>query len=255
MTRDYLSRAAVANPFSFGILALPTVFITLSLAGALIALWWRRAGIVLALVSSLCLYAAATPALSSYLLSRVESALPHAVDLDSAQAIVVLGGDVRRGNGADIPDTLGRLSLERVVWGAEAYRRLHLPVVVSGGRVGRAQVSEGTLMKAALVDDFAVPVAWNENRSRTTWENAVYTAQLLLPEKLKTVVVVSQPWHLPRALWAFERAGLTALPWPAPRTALRLGRFDDFMPSLRALNDTFYGLHELIGRIYYRLRH
>ncbi|HEV2334382.1 MAG TPA: YdcF family protein [Stellaceae bacterium] len=255
MTRDYLSHAAVANPFSFGILALPTVFITLSLAGALMALVWRRAGIVLTLASSLCLYAAATPALSSYLLSIVEAALPHTVDLGSAQAIVVLGGDVRRGNGADIPDTLGRLSLERVVWGAEAYRRLHLPVVVSGGRVRGAQASEGSLMKAALAADFAVPVGWSEERSRTTWENAVYTAQLLLPEKLTTVVVVSQAWHLPRALWAFERAGLTALPWPAPRTALRLGEFGDFLPSLGALNDTFDALHELIGGAYYRMRH
>ena len=243
------------NPFSFGILAPPTVFIILSLVGVVVALRWRRAGIVLALFSSLFLYAAATPALSSYLLQRVESALLYGADLSNAQAIVILGGDVRRGNGADVPDTLGRLSLERVVWGAEAYRRLHLPIVVSGGRVLGAQSSEAALMKAALDKDFAVPVAWSEERSRTTWENAVFTAQLLLPEKLKTVVVVSQLWHLPRALWAFERAGLTALPWPAPRTALRQDAVGDFLPSLGALNDTFYALHELIGGVYYRLRH
>lgn len=243
------------NPFSFGIFALPTVFIALSLAGALIALVWRRAGIVLTLASSLSLYAAATPALSSYLLQRVESTLPQNVDLGTAQVIVVLGGDVRRGNGADIPDTLGPLSLERVVLGAQAYRRLHLPIVVSGGRVAGAHASEAALMKAALADNFAVPVAWNEDRSRTTWENAVYTARLLQPAKLATVVLVSQAWHLPRALWAFERAGLKALPWPAPRTALRLGGFGDFLPSLAALNGTFYALHELIGGAYYRLRH
>ena len=243
------------NPFPFGIFALPTVFIALSLAGALIALVWRRAGIVLTLASSLSLYAAATPALSSYLLQRVESTLPQNVDLGTAQVIVVLGGDVRRGNGADIPDTLGPLSLERVVLGAQAYRRLHLPIVVSGGRVAGAHASEGALMKAALADNFAVPVAWNEDRSRTTWENAVYTARLLQPEKLATVVLVSQAWHLPRALWAFERAGLKALPWPAPRTVLRLGGFGDFLPSLAGLNGTFYALHELIGGAYYRLRH
>jgi uncharacterized SAM-binding protein YcdF (DUF218 family) len=243
------------NPFPFGIFALPTVFIALSLAGALIALVWRRAGIVLTLVSSLSLYAAATPTLSSYLLQRVESTLPQNVDLGTAQVIVVLGGDVRRGNGADIPDTLGPLSLERVVLGAQAYRRLHLPIVVSGGRVAGAHASEGALMKAALADNFAVPVAWNEDRSRTTWENAVYTARLLQPEKLATVVLVSQAWHLPRALWAFERAGLKALPWPAPRTVLRLGGFGDFLPSLAGLNGTFYALHELIGGAYYRLRH
>jgi uncharacterized SAM-binding protein YcdF (DUF218 family) len=245
----------MASLSSFGILAPPTIFIVLGLAGALMALVWRRAGIALALASSLCLYAAATPALSSYLLRRVESALPQNADLGAAQAIVVLGGDVRSGAGADIPDRLGPLSLERVVFGAAAYRRLHLPVVVSGGTLRGAHLSVGALMKTALGEDFAVPVAWNEDRSRTTWENALLTAQLLLPEKLTTVVVVSQAWHLPRALWAFERAGLKALPWPAPRTVLHRGEVGDFLPSLTALHDTFYALHELIGGAFYRLRY
>jgi len=243
------------NPFSFGILAPPTVFIVLSLVGALIALVWRRSGIGLALVSSLGLYVAATPALSSYLLQRVEAALPQNVDLGAAQAIVVLGGDVRSGNGIDIPDRLGPLSLERVVFGARAYRRQHLPVVVSGGRLEGTHVSVGALMKAALDENFAVPVAWNEDRSRTTWENALYTARLLQPEKLTTIVLVTQAWHLPRALWAFERVGLRALPWQAPRTVLRLDKIGDFLPNLTALHNTFYALHEMIGGVYYRLRH
>ncbi len=239
---------------SFGFLSPPTIFIVLSLAGALIALLWWRMGIVLVLVSSLCLYAAATPALSSYLLRRVEAALPRNADLDTAQAIIVLGGDVRPG-GADIPDRLGPLSIERMALAAEAQRRLHLPVVVSGGTVRGAHSSEGALMKTALEADFAVPVAWTEEHSRTTWENALFTARLLLPEKLTTVVVVSQAWHLPRALWAFERVGLKALPWPAPRTAARLGSAGDFLPSLAALHDTFYALHEMIGGVFYRLRY
>jgi uncharacterized SAM-binding protein YcdF (DUF218 family) len=241
--------------FSFGFLALPTAFITLALLGALAALRWRRSGIALALASSLCLFAAATPALSSYLVHRVETALPAHIDFREAQAIVVLGGDVRSGSGADVADALGPLSLERVVLAARAYRRLHLPVAVSGGRVGAARGSEATLMKAALETDFAIPVTWSEDASRTTWENALYTARLLRPAGINTVVVVSQAWHLPRAVWAFERAGLHALPWPAPRTTRQAARIDDFLPSIGALRDTTYALHEMIGAAYYRLRH
>jgi uncharacterized SAM-binding protein YcdF (DUF218 family) len=241
--------------FSFGVLAPPAILIVLSLAGALIALVWQRAGIALALASSLLLYAAATPVVSSYLLRRVEARLPQSADLAAAQAIIVLGGDVRAGDGADIPDRLGPLSLERVVFGAQAHRRLQLPVVVSGGTVHGAHASEAALMKAALEEDFAVPVAWNEDRSRTTWENALYTARLLLPEKLTTVVVVTQAWHLPRALWAFERVGLKALPWPAPRTVPQRSEVGDFLPSLAALRDTSYALREMIGGVFYRLRY
>jgi len=245
----------MASLVSFGVLAPPTIFIVLSLVGALLALVWRRSGIGLALASSLFLYVAATPAASSYLLQRVESALPQNVDLSGAQAIVVLGGDVRGGDGADTPDRLGPLSLERMVFAAEAHRRLHLPVVVTGGRLTGAHASLGALMKAALEQDFAVPVAWNEDQSHTTWENALYTARLLLPEKLTTVVLVSHAWHLPRGLWAFERVGLKALPWPAPRTAVRLDRVGNFLPSISALHDTFYALHEMIGAAYYPLRY
>ena len=245
----------MASLVSFGVLAPPTIFIVLSLVGALLALVWRRSGIGLALASSLFLYVAATPALSSYLLQRVESALPQNVDLSAAQAIVVLGGDVRGGDGVDTPDRLGPLSLERMVFAAEAHRRLHLPVVVTGGRLTGAHASLGALMKAALEQDFGVPVAWNEDQSHTTWENALYTSRLLLPEKLTTVVLVSHAWHLPRGLWAFERVGLKALPWPAPRTAARLDKVGDFLPSISALHDTFYVLHEMIGAVYYPLRY
>jgi uncharacterized SAM-binding protein YcdF (DUF218 family) len=241
--------------FAYGFLAPPTILITLALAGALAALRWRRVGGVLALGSSLCLYGAAMPALSSYLMQRVESAIPQHPDLRTAQAIVVLGADVRLGNGADIPDTLGPLSLERVVLAAAAYRRLKLPVAVSGGRVGGAHQSEGALMRAALDADFAVPVRWNEDRSRTTWENALYTSRLLLPQQIVTVVLVTQAWHMPRALWSFERVGFTALPWPAPREVPQPHRTADFLPSVAALQQTFYALHEMIGGAYYRLRH
>ena len=241
--------------FSFGFLAVPTAFITLSLLGALLALRWRRIGISLALISGLCLFAAATPVLSSYLLSRVEAALPADSNFRSAQAIVVLGGDVRSGDGADIADVLGPLSLERLVLAARAHRQLGLPVAVSGGRVGTARSSEAALMKAALATDFAVSVAWSEDASRTTWENAVYTARLLRPSGIRTVVLVSQAWHLPRAIWAFERAGLAARPWPAPRTVWRPRQIDDFLPSIGGLRDTTYALHELIGAAYYRLRY
>ena len=99
------------------------------------------------------------------------------------------------------------------------------------------------------------PVAWSDDRSRTTYENAVYTARLLNTDRVTSVVIVTHAWHLPRALWAFERVGLKPLPWPAPRTFIRLRRVDDFLPSIAALHDSSFALHEMIGGAYYRLRY
>lgn len=241
---------------SFGFLAVPTVFISLSLLGALLALRWRRAGTALVLLSSLCLFVAATPAMSSFLLYQVEAGVPRGdVDLRAAQAIVVLGGDERLGNGGDIPDRLGEISLERIVYAAAAYRRLHLPIAVSGGPPVRGHQSQGALMQAALKQEFGVPVAWNEDRSETTWENAADVARLLRPAGLTRVVLITDAWHLPRALWAFKQVGFEPLPWPAPRDALQLDRPRDYVPDLHALSDSFDALHELIGGVYYRLRY
>lgn len=246
---------SVASVVSYGFLAPPALFIVLCLAGALAGLVWRRTGLAVVLFASLCLFAAATPALSSYLLLEAEAGIPVNPDFHAAQAIVVLGGDQRIGNGADIPDTLGPLSLERVVFAAEAYRRLALPVAVSGGLVPGAHAASAQLMKAVLEQDLGVPVSWSEAGSRTTYENAVFTAALLRPQNIGTVVLVTQAWHLPRAIWSFERAGLRALPWPAPRATAQLNQIDDFLPNSAALHDSFHALHELIGGFYYRLRH
>ena len=240
---------------SYGFLAPPTLFITLCLAGALIGLVWRRAGLALVLSAALCLFVAAMPVVSSLLLSWVEAGVADPGDLRAAQAIVVLGGDQRFGNGADIPDALGPLSVERAMFAAEAFRRLRVPVAVTGGRIPGARASSAELFKPVLERNFAVPVVWSEDRSLTTYENAANTATLLKPQKIGTVVLITQAWHLPRAIWSFERVGLHALPWPVPRTAVQAGRLNDFLPNAGGLLGSFYALHELIGGMYYRMRY
>ncbi len=240
---------------SYGFLAPPAVLIVLCLVGGLLALVWRGFGLAVVILSAAALYLLAMPVASSWLLERVEAGLPDSPELRAAQAIVVLGGDVHLGDGRAVPDSLGPLSLERVLYGAQAHRRLHLPVAVSGGRVLGSDATVGGLMKEALERDFAVPVTWSEDRSRTTQENALFTARMLQADGIATLVLVSNAWHLPRAMSAFERAGMKALFWPTPRSVVRLRRIDDFLPSIAALHDSFYALHEMLGGLYYRLRY
>lgn len=245
----------MSDLISYGFLTPPAVLLLLSLVGALLALRWRRIGVAIVILSSMALYGFATPFVASWLLHEIELGISDSADLSTAQAIIVLGAGVRLGDGASAPDTLGPLSLERLVYVAEAYRRLHLPVAVSGGRIFPARTEEAALMRAALERDFDVPVTWSDDQSRTTYENALYTARLLSPDHIASVVIVTHAWHLPRALWAFERAGLHALAWPVPRDFVRLQRIDDVLPNIAALHDSARALHEMIGRLYYRLRY
>jgi len=110
-------------------------------------------------------------------------------------------------------------------------------------------------MKQALEEDFGVPVTWTEDQSRTTHENALYSAKLLQAHRVTTVVLVTHAWHMRRAVWSFERAGLHAIPWPAPRTYDEADRIDDYLPRTSALLDSYHALHEAIGLAYYRLRY
>ena len=248
----------VASFLAYSFLMPPTVFIVTVFAGIVLTAFakTRRWGIAIGLVSVGALYVFATPLVSLMLLRVVEHevrATPP--DAAAAQAIVVLSGDIHHGNGGNVPDTVGRLTLERLDRAAELYRRDKLPILVTGGPVGDSRESMAALMAHTLTDDFGVPVAWREERSQTTFENAEFSAQILRAQHIHTVLVVTQPWHMPRALWAFARAKIDAIPASTERTYIKTP-IDAAMllPQSTALTDSFYALHEILGLIYYRLQ-
>ncbi len=245
----------MSDLISYGFLTPPTVLILISALTAWLCLWNRHLGVGLTIIATSLLYLAALPVVSTRMLQEVEITTSPAPDFSAAQAIVVLGGGVHKGDGDKVPDTLGAWTLERVVLAARAFRQLHLKVAVTGGKSGGASTSEASLMKVALEGDFNVPVTWAEQESRSTWENAVFTAKLLKPENIKTIVLITHAWHMRRAIWSFEQAGFHVLPWPAPLSYDESSRIDDYLPSIGALENSFHALHEAIGLAYYRFRY
>jgi uncharacterized SAM-binding protein YcdF (DUF218 family) len=245
----------MSDLISYGFLIPPAGLILLSTAAVWATLWYPRLGISVAIVATSLLFLAALPVIAARMLEDVEIKPPNKPDFSAAQAIVVLGGGVQRGDGDKVPDTLGAWSLERINFAAHAYRQLNLKVAVTGGRPAGAHSAEAALMKATLESDFNVPVTWVENRSRTTFENALYMKKLLQADNVTTVVLVTNAWHMRRALWSFERVGLHAIPWPAPLTYGEADRLDDYLPSMFALLGSYQALHEAIGLAYYRLRY
>lgn len=231
----------------------PTILIVLCVLGSVAALRYRRSGLAVAIAASVLLYLSATPLVATGL-SRYLTVRPaDAATLRQAQAIVVLGGGMHIGDGA--PDTLDGVTLERLAAAARLWRLTELPVAVTGGRPPRAASSLGALMKTELEENFHVPVNWAEGESRTTIENATFTAPLLKQAGVREVIVVTSPWHMKRALWSFEDAGLKAVAYPTvpePRLPTDAGAF---FPDTGALHHSFYDLHEIIGLFYYRLAH
>jgi len=248
----------IASFLAYSFLMPPTVFIVTAFAGIVLTAFarTRRWGIAAGLVSVGALYVLATPLVSLTLLRAVEHEVNAATpDAASAQAIVVLSGDIHHGDGAGVADTVGRLTLERLDRAAQLYRRDKLPILVTGGPVGDSRESMAALMARTLTDDFGVPVAWREERSQTTFENVEFSAQILRAQHIHAVLVVTQPWHMPRALWAFARAKIDAIPASTERTYIKTP-IDAAMllPQATELANSFYALHEILGLIYYRLQ-
>jgi uncharacterized SAM-binding protein YcdF (DUF218 family) len=156
----------------------PTGPLLVALVGLALLSRRPRWGRALAWLGFLSLLALSLPPVSEGLLRAVDESPP--LDFgraQGAQAIVILGGGIRRSALEYGGDTLGRLTLERVRYGAIVARRTQLPVLVSGGLV-YGDSSEAELMKRALEEEFGVQTRWTEMRSRDTQSNAVESAAI-----------------------------------------------------------------------------
>ena len=194
----------------------------------------------------------ALPLVSALLLRGLES-WPPPPPGPAPQAVVILGGDVRRVDGAAI-DVAGPLSLERLQAGAALARATHLPILVTGGLVDPEGPPVATLMAASLAADFAIPPRWVEPASRDTWENARFTAAMLLPAGIRSVYVVTHSWHMRRALLAFAGTGLAAIPAPLPPDRAITFHIGLLVPRVAGWRNSYFALHEWIGLAWYELR-
>ncbi|WP_095057243.1 MULTISPECIES: YdcF family protein [unclassified Pseudomonas] len=171
-----------------------------------------------------------------------------------ADAIVVLGSGREHGDvawGADQPTGIG---LERQRYAARLAKASGLPVLASGGLHYGIPPTEAQMMAESLRDDFGVTVRWQEGKSRTTWENAQFTAQLLLPQGVKRVVIVTHAAHMPRAVWSFRKAGFDVVAAPmgflGGDNARPLG---GWLPESKSIWQSGQLMNEAVGQVGYSL--
>jgi uncharacterized SAM-binding protein YcdF (DUF218 family) len=162
-----------------------------------------------------------------------------------AEAIVILGGGVRPQAPEFGGDTLGRLTLERVRYGAFLARQTGLPVLVAGGAPEEGVRAEAELMREALQREFGVPVRWSEDQSRNTRENAANAAAILSAEAVRRVLLVTHGFDVRRARALFEAAGLEVIAAPTQVPGPGSPSVAEFLPSASALAVSHLALYEL----------
>jgi uncharacterized SAM-binding protein YcdF (DUF218 family) len=93
-----------------------------------------------------------------------------------------------------------------------------------------------------------------EAKSRNTFENALFTRDLVKPKPGETWLLVTSAWHMPRSVGIFRRAGFPVLPYPvAYRTFGDERDFQMSPPTLDKLSALETGVREWTGLLAYRL--
>ena len=217
--------------------------------GVCLASRGRRIGTLLAIAALLGLATLSLPVVGNALLRSQEVSAPVAPEaLVGAQAIVVLGGGANYMAPEYGGDTVSMYTLERLRYAALLHRRSGLPLLVTGGAPFGGH-PEGRLMQAVLEQEFAVKVRWVEAESRDTAENASLSARILKDSGIQRIILVSQAWHLPRAVAAFERQGLTVAPAATGFTHDSPSLLANLLPSASALESSRTAMNEYLGRL------
>lgn len=158
-----------------------------------------------------------------------------------ADAIVVLGGGVGESGKA------GQGYQERVKHAVDLYRAGQAPsLIFSSGYTFIFQETE-VMRELAIAEGVPASAISLETRAANTFEQARAVSRMLQGEPRGSILLVSSPFHMRRAVWTFRRVApsIEVIPAPIPES--------QFYAHARgaSLRQMWGILHEYVGIVYY----
>lgn len=237
----------------------------------LVALWfcYRRSRwtFIPVLLAFIVLMTAGNVRVSNSLITSLERQYLPSENLPTAEAIVVLGGATRNNESPRImPDMSDRG--DRLLYAVKLYQDGAAPLILlTGGRIqwfgGESSEAESmaTIMEVMGVPRDAILL---ESRSLNTYENAVYTKEILERRNINRILLVTSAVHMPRSLAIFQKQGVDAIPAPTDflvsdrnfiaSSLSKESRILSLFPDTESLDRTTQVIKEYIGTFIYRLR-
>jgi uncharacterized SAM-binding protein YcdF (DUF218 family) len=187
----------------------------------------------------------------------------------SADVIVVLGGGTES---ADPPRPMTEVNGagDRVLYAARLYHQGAAPhILVSGGNLefstARGATPAEEMAELLALTNVPQEAVWLQSKSQNTYEDALYSAQVLDEQGVDKIILVTSALHMPRSLALFEKQGLQAIPAPVDFTITEQNWENAFKPGLEefliyllpnasSLGLTSNALKEMIGMLVYGLR-
>jgi len=199
--------------------------------------------------------------LPNALLHRLEAQypeIPPPADLHPFAGMVVLGGASEQGYIAqDHAQPLLNDGAERLVAPVAAARQHpHLRIVFTGGEGALLGLGPSEAERARTLFEglgLAGARVEYESASRTTYENALLTAQLPGVDRSQRWLLVTSAWHMPRSMAVFVKAGWNVTAYPVDFRSATTTPWTEY--SLReGVTRWQLALHEIVGTLAYRLR-
>ncbi len=237
----------------------PGIFIVLILIGIVLLLVNRRkTGIVILTLTAILIYLLSIEPVKDRILLPLENAFPYPGKAElNCEAIVVLGGGKishspeEGGKAAVTPQVAKRLYTAFKVW-----KRIKNPLVVSGGKVFNEKAEpESSAMKRFLTNlGILDKEIIEEDKSKNTFQNGVFTYKILSKKGIKKICLVTSAYHMPRSYKIFRSVGFSVIPVPADYRVDRAPySWSSYFPRMGYLYDSFSGIHEYVGIVYFEL--
>lgn len=244
-----------------GFLSHPSNFLAVAAIAAicLLASRWRRQAHALLIASVLALLILGWSPLSNVLLLTLSERFPAwQAGAGDPDGVIVLGGTID----PDVSEARDAIELdssaERAIALLTLARRFpNARVVFSGGSGSLIQgdVAEAPYARK-LLGEFGMTGGRFifEETSRTTWENAVNTRELVQPKPGERWLLVTSSFHMPRSVGAFRKAGFEVEAFPVDwRTRGWSDGWQPFDKLSSGLSRADVALHEWSGLLIYWL--
>jgi len=167
-------------------------------------------------------------------------------DMHGQTTLIIIGTGTRRTDTGLQPPPDGEARIRKTAALYRMCRQLasRCTVVMSGGDPQHHGDTEAAVYGRRLVAEGIAPGDLIlEPNSRTTYENAKFTASILRPQHDDSRILVTSSYQMRRALLDFRHFGIDPQPVYANRRRAQTG----WLPRWHNLADANQALHELIG--------
>ncbi len=237
---------------------------------AALLLWKKRKfSKVLLILAFVVLFIGGNRYLANSIARSLEWQYPNLGSVQSVDAIVVLGGATEPGI-APRPMTEVNAAADRLLYAAKIYKdHPEAKLLLSGGDIDFLDQSPSTPASdmSSLLQLIGVPESAMllQDKSQNTYEDALYSCEMIKKAGYTNVVLVTSAMHMPRSVKLFTKQGCNVMPAPTDYTITEVAwqrtwhpSFEEFLinlvPSYSNMSQIAKSMKEYIGMFAYHLK-